>query len=75
MNPRSNDYPSKQIRIADLLDLHPGVAEVLLSFGLPCHDCVVAHTRTLEEGARLNGLDPEAILTRLRSLPVKKGSG
>ncbi len=57
------------MKIADLLDSHPGAAEVLLSFGLPCHECVVAPRQTLEEGARLNGLDPEAILEKLRALP------
>lgn len=59
---------SKDSKIADLLEKHPGVAEVLLSFGLPCHDCALCTRETLEEGARLTGVDPEAILEKLRTL-------
>lgn len=59
---------SKDSKIADLLDQHPGVAEVLSSFGLPCHDCVLSTHETLEEGARLTGADTEAILAKLRAL-------
>jgi hybrid cluster-associated redox disulfide protein len=62
--------PSREMRIGDLLDLHPSVAGVLASFGLPCQECIVAPRETLEEGARLNGLDPEEILARLRELPA-----
>ena len=65
--------PSKEMRISDLLDLHPGVAGVLRSFGLPCHECVVAPTETLEEGARLTGVRPEEILERCKELSLSAG--
>ncbi|MCZ6688870.1 MAG: DUF1858 domain-containing protein [Planctomycetota bacterium] len=65
--------PTKDTIIADLLDLHADVAKVLLSFGLPCHECVVAPVETLEQGASLTGLDADEILAKLRELPIVAG--
>ena len=66
---------SKDEKIIDILERHEGAAEVLLSFDLPCHECVVSTEETLEEGARLTGKDPDAIIEKLRALPGKGGGG
>lgn len=60
---------SRDEKIIDILERHEGAAGVLVSFGLPCHECVVATEETLEEGARLTGKDPDAIIEKLRALP------
>lgn len=64
---------SKADKIIDILERHEGAAGVLLSFDLPCHECVVSTEETLEEGARLTGKDPDAIIEKLRALPDKGG--
>lgn len=55
--------------IEEMLDAHPGVADVLAGFGLKCVDCIVAPTETLEEGCRPLGVDVENVLVALNALP------
>jgi hybrid cluster-associated redox disulfide protein len=55
--------------VIEILERHPGAKDVLASFGLPCHRCVVAEKETLEEGCRPLGLDPKRILADLNALP------
>ena len=40
-------------------------------FGLPCYDCEVSLTETVEQGARLYGLDPEVVIERLAACPLR----
>ncbi len=66
--------PTPRFRRGDnieaLLESHPGVADVLASFGLKCVDCIVAPTETLEEGCRPLGVDVDAVLAALNALPA-----
>ena len=66
----------KDMLVADILDLNPATEAVLLSFGLPCMDCVVSEHENLEEGARAYGIPVEKRLEKLdREAPFpKKGA-
>ncbi|MEZ6183727.1 MAG: DUF1858 domain-containing protein [Planctomycetota bacterium] len=39
-------------------------------FGLPCFRCPVSFVETVAEGARLHGLDPQALAERLSACAV-----
>jgi hybrid cluster-associated redox disulfide protein len=42
------------------------------AFGLPCDECVVAETETIEEGARYYGHDADAIVAKLNECPAER---
>ena len=57
-------------KIIDILEERPDAGRVLREvFGLPCEECVVAETETLEEGAAYYGHDLQAIIRRLEACP------
>jgi hybrid cluster-associated redox disulfide protein len=58
-------------RISDVLDTRPDAGRVLREvFGLPCEECVVSESETLEEGARYYGHDVDEMVRRLDQCPV-----
>ncbi|MEE9394690.1 MAG: DUF1858 domain-containing protein [Planctomycetota bacterium] len=59
------DY-SQEMIVADIVDAHPKAKDVLLEFGLPCSECIVAFHETLAVGVQPHGLDAEVIVARLR---------
>lgn len=68
--------PDRTTVIDDLLKAHPGAAEILRSFGLRCESCEIRYSETLEEGCRPLGIDPEAVLRKLREPPAAgRGEG
>jgi hybrid cluster-associated redox disulfide protein len=54
--------------IARVMQARPEAERVLYEeFGLPCYRCEVSLTETVGDGARLYGLDPEAVVARLNA--------
>lgn len=51
--------------IADCLQLNPNAADILLSAGMHCFGCALAHGETIEEAVSLHGQDLEALLEKL----------
>jgi hybrid cluster-associated redox disulfide protein len=52
--------------IARVLDTRPDAGRILReAFALPCEECVIAETETIEEGARYYGHDADAIVAKL----------
>ena len=66
---------SKDTLIGALIEDYPELARVLVEdYGFHCVGCMVAGMETLEEGARVHGLDKKAIekmVKKLRELAVK----
>ena len=52
---------TKDILINDLIERYPKVAEILMSYGLHCAGCHFSDSDTLELGAKIHGLNEEAI--------------
>ncbi len=59
---------SQDMLLCDIVDSHPEAQGILLGFGLPCHNCIVAYHETLAEGVRPHDLDADKILERLNAL-------
>lgn len=54
----------------EVLESRPTAGKVLReAFGLPCEECVVAETETIEQGARYYGHDADAIVAKLNECP------
>lgn len=55
--------------IADALEADARAKEVFLSYGLPCHECVVSEHESIEDGCTPLGLKAAAVVERLNALP------
>lgn len=51
--------------ISDCLQLNPDSAEILLSAGMHCIGCAMAHGETIAEAVAVHGEDLNALLAKL----------
>ena len=59
---------TRKTLIATALDTRPDAGRVLReAFGLPCEECPVAESETVEEGAGYYGLDADEMVRRLNA--------
>ena len=56
---------TKDTLIAECLELNPASAEILLSAGMHCFGCAMAHGETIEEAVAVHGEDLDALLKKL----------
>jgi hybrid cluster-associated redox disulfide protein len=61
----------KGMTIAEAIKLKPQIAGILMTKGMHCLGCSVAHGETLEQAAEVHGLDPDPLLKELNELKVK----
>ena len=47
--------------IRDVVEKHPGSASVLMSAGLGCIGCAMAHMETIEQGCKGHGFSDEQV--------------
>jgi len=60
--------------ILDILEACPDAAELLAArFGGDCASCVAAETETLEEAARMHGLDIETVIGDVQEAVLERG--
>ncbi|MCZ7661963.1 MAG: DUF1858 domain-containing protein [Thermoleophilia bacterium] len=60
---------TKDMPILEALQADPRAREIFSRHGLACIGCMGAMMESIEDGARMHGLDPEAILRDLNRLP------
>jgi hybrid cluster-associated redox disulfide protein len=66
---------TRKTLIFEALRTRPLAGKVLReAFGLPCEECVVSESETVEEGARYYGHDADAIVAKLNECPPSRGS-
>lgn len=58
---------TKDSIIAEILDLKPGAAEILMEFGMGCLGCPSAQMERLEDACEIHGINTEELLERLNS--------
>ena len=51
--------------IMDCLKLNPDSAEILMSYGMHCLGCAMAHGETIEQAVNAHGNDLEELLAKL----------
>ncbi len=51
--------------ISECLELNPDAAEILLSAGMHCIGCAMAHGETIAEAVAVHGEDLSALLEKL----------
>ena len=56
---------TKDTLIADCLKINPDSAEILLSVGMHCLGCAMAHSETIEQAVNAHGHDLDVLLEKL----------
>ncbi|MBO5046376.1 MAG: DUF1858 domain-containing protein [Clostridia bacterium] len=51
--------------IVECLELNPNAAEILLSTGMHCLGCAMAHGETIAQAVSAHGVDLDALLAKL----------
>ncbi len=51
--------------IADCIKINPNAAEILLSAGMHCLGCAMAHGETIGEAVSVHGVDIDRLLEKL----------
>jgi hybrid cluster-associated redox disulfide protein len=59
---------TKDTIIEEVLKASPNAIQVLLKYNLGCVACMGATQETIEQGARMHGVDPEPIVKELNEL-------
>lgn len=63
---------SKEMVIADMLQVDPGIAPILMASGMHCIGCPSAQGETLEEAAVVHGLSADELTDRVNDYLAKK---
>ena len=53
--------------IVDALDINPNAGEILMSYGMHCLGCAIAHGETVGQAAEVHGADLNAMLEELNN--------
>ncbi|MBR6737464.1 MAG: DUF1858 domain-containing protein [Clostridia bacterium] len=56
---------TKDTLIMEAVELNPNAPEILLSYGMHCLGCAIAHGETIQEAAMVHGIDLEELLEKL----------
>ncbi len=60
---------TKDMSILDALEAHPEARAVFESHGMACCLCIGAQSESIEAGAILHQVDPDAVVAELNALP------
>ena len=59
---------TKEMNIMDIVQAYPQSIEIFQKYGLGCIGCAAARFENLEAGARVHGVDPEAMVADINEL-------
>lgn len=63
---------SKDMIIADMLQVDPGIAAILMASGMHCIGCPSAQGESLAEAAVVHGLDADELIDAVNDYLAKK---
>ena len=58
---------TKDTIIADVIRINPNAGEILMSYGMHCLGCAIAHGETVGQAAEVHGADLDAMLEELNN--------
>lgn len=59
---------TKEMTIAEALKLKPEIAPILMSKGMHCLGCVIAHGETIGQAAEVHGLSADELIEELNKV-------
>ncbi len=63
---------TKDMTIAEAIKKKPAIGGFLMSKGMHCLGCSIAHGETIEQAAEVHGFDPDELISELNSLKAKE---
>jgi hybrid cluster-associated redox disulfide protein len=63
---------TKDMYIGEILQIEPGLAEILMSVGMHCLGCPSSQMESLEDAAMVHGFNADELLQRLNSYLATK---
>ena len=66
------DKVSKDMIIADILNINPGLMGVLVEAGMHCVGCPSSAMESLEEACMVHGMDADQVLKRVNDYLANK---
>lgn len=58
---------TKDTIIAEVININPNAAQILMSYGMHCLGCAIAHGETVGQAAEVHGADLDAMLEELNN--------
>jgi hybrid cluster-associated redox disulfide protein len=62
------DRFTKQMSILEALESHPDARDVFARWGMGCSLCIGAQLESIESGAIMHAVDPDAVVAELNGL-------
>lgn len=62
-----NKKIDKNTLIMEAVELNPKAPDILMSHGMHCLGCAIAHGETIEEAAMVHGIDVDELLKELNA--------
>jgi len=59
---------TKDTTIAEAIKIKPQIAPILMSKGMHCLGCVIAHGETVAQAAEVHGLDADQLIKELNEI-------
>ena len=63
---------NKDMIIADMLKIDPGIAAILMASGMHCIGCPSAQGETLDEAAMVHGMNEDELVVNVNEYLAKK---
>ena len=63
---------NKDMIIADMLNIDPGIAAILMASGMHCIGCPSAQGETLDEAAMVHGMNADELVVNVNEYLAKK---
>ena len=63
---------NKDMMIADMLKIDPGIAAILMASGMHCIGCPSAQGETLDEAAMVHGMNADELVVNVNEYLAKK---
>ena len=63
---------NKDMIIADMLKIDPGIAAILMASGMHCIGCPSAQGETLDEAAMVHGMNADELVVNVNKYLAKK---
>lgn len=63
---------TKDMLIQQVIELDEGTAEILMSAGMHCIGCAMAHGETIEQACAVHGINPDALVVEINQFLAAK---
>jgi len=64
---------TKDMSIMEALQADPRTRDVFAAYGMACIGCMGVSMESIEDGARMHGIDPDVVLAELNKLQPAEG--